>query len=188
MTVTRNDAATALHDVDSARRHSLTLFKYGLAGPYLLLWGVLWIVAGAVGALSPDNAGIGWLVVDIVGFAGTGYLIAIQSRRYGEGDGRNRLFRSVATGAVLVAFVALTLSVFAPVSDVEVLMLITMVVAAIYAVAGCWMGARYAVVGAGLAALALGLFHLTPAHVPLMVPVLGGGALILGGLWMRSAR
>ena len=50
MTVTRNDAATALHDVDSARRHSLTLFKYGLAGPYLLLWGVLWIVAGAVGA------------------------------------------------------------------------------------------------------------------------------------------
>ena len=188
MTVTRNDAATALHDVDLARRHSLTLFKYGLAGPYLLLWGVLWIVAGAVGALSPDNAGIGWLVVDIVGFAGTGYLIAIQSRRYGEGDARNRLFRSVATGAVLVAFVALTLSVFAPVSDVEVLMLITMVVAAIYAVAGCWMGARYAVVGAGLAALALGLFHLTPAHVPLMVPVLGGGALILGGLWMRSAR
>ena len=148
----------------------------------------MWIVAGAVGALSPDNAGIGWLVVDIVGFAGTGYLIAIQSRRYGEGDGRNRLFRSVATGAVLVAFVALTLSVFAPVSGVEVLMLITMVVAAIYAVAGCWMGARYAVVGAGLAALALGLFHLTPAHVPLMVPVLGGGALILGGLWMRSAR
>ena len=188
MTVTRYDAATALHDVDSARRHSLTLFKYGLAGPYLLLWGVLWIVAGAVGALSPDNAGIGWLVVDIVGFAGTGCLIAIQSRRYGEGDARNRLFRSVATGAVLVAFVALTLSVFAPVSDVEVLMLITMVVAAIYAVAGCWMGARYAVVGVGLAALALGLFHLTPAHVPLMVPVLGGGALILGGLWMRSAR
>ena len=43
MTVTRNDAATALHDVDSARRHSLTLFQYGLAGPYLLLWGVLWI-------------------------------------------------------------------------------------------------------------------------------------------------
>ena len=81
MTVTRNDAATALHDVDSARRHSLTLFKYGLAGPYLLLWGVLWIVAGAVGALSPDNAGIGWLVVDIVGFAATGYLIAIQLRR-----------------------------------------------------------------------------------------------------------
>ena len=40
MTVTRNDAATALHDVDSARRHSLTLFQYGLAGPYLLLWGV----------------------------------------------------------------------------------------------------------------------------------------------------
>lgn len=187
MTVTRNDAATALHDVDSARRHSLTLFEYGLASPFLLLWGVLWIVAGAVGALSPDNAGIGWLIVDIVGFAGTGILIAVQSRRYGEGDGRSRLFRCVATGAVLVVFVALTLSVFAPVSDVEILMLITMVVAAMYVIAGCWTGGRYAVVGAALAAVAAGLFHLAPDLVPLIVPIVGGGTLILGGLWMRSA-
>ena len=188
MTVTRNDAATALHEVDSARRHSLTLFQYRLASPFLLFWGVLWIVAGVVGALSPDNAGIGWLAVDIVGFAGTGVLIAAQSRRYGEGAGRSRLFRCTATGAVLVAFVALTLSVFAPVSGVEVLVLVTLVVAAMYVVAGCWTGGRYAVVGVVLAAVAVGLFHLAPGLVPLIVPFVGGGTLILGGLWMRSAR
>ena len=81
MTITRNDAATALRDADSASRRSLALFQYGLASPFLLLWGALWIVAGAVAALSPDNAGIGWLVVDIAGLAGTGILIAVQSRR-----------------------------------------------------------------------------------------------------------
>ena len=188
MTVTRNDAATALHDVDSAGRHSLTLFQYGLASPFLLLWGVLWIVAGVVAALSPDNAGVGWLAVDIAGFAGTGILIAIQSRRYGEGAGRSQMFRCLATGAVAVAFVALTLFVFAPVSDVEVLMLITLVVAAAYVVAGCWAGGRYAAVGLVLAGVAIGLFRLAPGFVPLVVPFVGGGTLILGGLWMRSVR
>ena len=188
MTITRNDAATALHDVNSARHHSLTLFRYGLASPFLLLWGVLWIVAGAVGALSPENAGIGWLAVDIVGFAGTGVLIAIQSRRHGEGAGRNQLFRCIAIGTVLAAFVALTLWVFAPVSNVEVLTLITLLVAATYVLAGCWAGGRYAVVGAVLAAVAIGLFHLAPDLVPVIVPFAGGGTLVLGGLWMRSAR
>ena len=187
MTITRNDAETALNDVDSARRQSLTLFKYQLASPFLLLWGALWIVAGAIGAFAPDSAGIGWLTVDIIGFAGTGYLVVLQARRYGEGDARSRLFRCAGTGAVVVAFVAMTLSVFAPVSEVEGLALITMVVAALYVIAGCWMGPRYAVIGAVLAVLVFGLFHLAPAHLPRVVPFLGGGTLILGGLWMRSA-
>ena len=187
MTVTRNDAATALHDVDSASRHSLTLFQYGLASPFLMLWGVLWIVAGAVAVLSPANTGIGWLVVDIAGFAGTGVLITVQSRRYGEEAGRSQLFRCVATGAVVVAFVAMTLTVFAPVSDVEVLTFITLVVATAYVIAGCWAGGRYAAIGAVLAGVAVSLFHLAPDLVPPIVPFAGGGTLILGGVWMRSA-
>jgi len=187
MTITSTDAANALHDVDSARRHSLALFQYGLTSPFLLLWGALWIVAGAVCAISPDNADIGWLVVDVVGFATTGVLVAVQTRRYGEGVGRDWMLRCMATGVVLVSFVALTLSVFAPVTGVDALMLITLLVAAAYATAGCWTGGRYAVVGAVLAAVAVGFFHLAPTLVPVVIPFVGGGTLILGGLWMRSA-
>ena len=188
MTVTRTDAENALHDVDSARRRSLTLFQYGLTSPFLLLWGALWAVAGVVSAVSPDNAGLGWLVVDVVGFAATGVLIAVQTRRYGEGVGRDPMFRCMATGVVLVVFVSLTLSIFAPVTSVDALMLITLLVAAAYATAGCWAGGRYAVVGAVLAAFAVGLFHLAPSLVPVVVPFVGGGTLILGGLWLRRAR
>ena len=187
MTVTRDEAASRLHDIDTARRHSRTLFQYGLASPYLLLWGALWIVAGVIGAFSPNDAGIGWLIVDIIGFVGTGYLVASQARRYDEGGGRVRMVRWLGTAAVLAAFVAMTLMVFAPVTGVEVQTLITMLVAAAYMVAGCWVGFRYAVVGAVLAALSVGVFHLAPAHLPLIVPLLGGGALILGGLWMRRS-
>ena len=87
----------------------------------------------------------------------------------------------------MVAFVALTLAVFAPVSNVGALTFITLVVAAAYVIAGCWAGARYAVVGAVLAGVAIGLFHLAPDFVPVVVPFVGGGTPILGGVWMRRA-
>ena len=95
MTITTNDAATALHDVDSARHRSPSLFHYGQTSPFLLLWGVLWIVAGTVTALSPDKAGVGWFVVNVVEFAATGILIATQSRRYGVGPGAASCFAAL---------------------------------------------------------------------------------------------
>ena len=188
MNLTRDEAASRLREIDTARSHSLTLFNYRLASPYLLLWGALWIVAGAIGASSPGNAGIGWLTVDLVGLVGTGYLVFSQMRRYTEQGRPLRMFRCLATAVVLAAFIALTLTVFAPVTGVQVQMLITLLVAATYALAGCWVGHRYAVVGAVLAVLAIGAFHLAPARLPLIVSLLGGSALILGGVWMRQAR
>ena len=188
MTVTKGDALSALHDVETAERRSQILFGYGLASPHLLLWGALWIVAGAVGALSPENAGFGWTAVDAVGFIGTAWLILRQARRGGERGERLRLLRYAATFAVLAAFVGLTLMLFAPVSGAEVQMLITLLVAAAYAIAGCWVGLRYAAVGVALAALAVGVFHLAPAQLPSILPFAGGGALIVGGLWMRRVR
>ena len=188
MNLSREEAASRLHDIDAAGSLSLTLFNYRLASPYLLLWGALWIVAGVIGAASPDNAGIGWLIVDIAGLAGTGYLVARQRRRYPEMGGRLRMVRWLATALVIAAFIALTLRVFAPVTGVQVQTLVTLLVAAAYALAGCWVGYRYAVVGAVLAVLAVAAFHLAPAELPLIVSLLGGGALILGGAWMRRVR
>ena len=188
MTVTKGDALSALHDVETAERRSQILFGYGLASPHLLLWGVLWIVAGAVGTLSPANTGIGWAAVDAVGLAGSTCLFAAQARRCGKDGDRLRLFRYLGTVAALAAFVGLTLMLFAPVSGAEVQMLITLLVAAAYAIAGCWVGLRYAAVGVALAALAVGVFHLAPAQLPSILPFAGGGALIVGGLWMRRVR
>ena len=188
MTVTRDDAASALRDIDRAERRSLTLFNYTAGSPYLLLWGPLWIVAGAVGALSPGNAGIGWAAVDAIGLIGTAYLVVAQSRRFGEDGGRTGTYRFLAAAVVLAAFIALTLAVFAPVSGVEIQTFIVLLVAAAYALVGCWFGLRFAVVGAALSGLAVGALYHAPAHAAYIVPCLGGGALILAGLWMRWAR
>ncbi|MDE0390502.1 MAG: hypothetical protein OXI57_00350 [Rhodospirillales bacterium] len=187
MSVSKDDALSALHDIESAKRRSQTLFGYGLASPHLLLWGTLWIVAGLVGALSPANTGIGWCAVDVVGVLGSGWLVARHSRRCGERGERVRLFRYVGSVAVLAAFVTLTLMVFAPASGDQVLMLFTLVVAAGHTIAGCWLGLRYAALGVALAGLAVGVFVLAPAYLSLIVPFAGGGVSIVAGLWMRRA-
>ena len=72
-----------------------------------------------------------------------------------------------------------------PVSGVEVQTFITILIAAIYMILGLWTGYRLAVIGAILAVLVVSAFFYTPAQFPLMVSILGGVALILGGLWMR---
>ncbi len=188
MTVTRDDARAALRDAEAAGERSQTLFRYELSSPYLLLWGALWIVAGVVAALSPANTGFGWAAVDFVGLGGTAYLIVRHARRCGTGDERVRLVRNIGSVAALAAFVGLTLMLFGPVAGGDVTMLIALVMAAGYAVAGCWIGVRYAAVGVALAGLCAGVFHLAPAQVPVIVPIAGGGALILGGIWFRRSR
>jgi len=47
MSMSKDEASSALHDIEATERRSRTLFGYGVASPYLLLWGALWIVAGA---------------------------------------------------------------------------------------------------------------------------------------------
>ena len=192
MTVTRDDAAAALRNIDTAERRAQTAFGYRSGAPYLLLWGAVWIAAGAVGGLSPGNAGLGWLAADIAGLIGTAYLVATQARRCSAdgpwGGARGGTVRFVAMAAILAAFIALTLSLFAPVSGVAVQTFIVLLVAAAYATLGCWFGLlRFAAVGTTLAVLAACAFHLAPAHAALVVPLTGGSALILAGLWMRRA-
>ena len=119
MTVTRDDAAAALRHIDTAERRAQTAFGYRTGAPYLLLWGAVWIAAGAVGVLSPGHTG-GLHRADLVavraGLRDPRLLVRPAPRR-GRG----------------------------------------------------------------------GAFHFAPAHAALVVSLLGGGALILAGLWMRRA-
>ena len=183
MNLSPGDAGSALRDVEAAERRSLELFEYGVASPYLLLWGALWIGAGAVELVVPAAMPWAWLALDVVGLLGTAWLAVGHARRYG--GGRAWLLRLAASAAALAVFVAITLMVFAPVSGSGILAFVALLVAAGYAVAGCWAGPRYAVVGAVLAAAVAGTLHLAPAQLPIIVPFVGGGALVLGGLWLR---
>ena len=187
VSTTKNDAETALRDAGKAEEHSLTLFHYEMASPYLLLWGALWIIAGIISVMSPENTGTGWIILNSIGIAATGYLVVGDSRRAGSHDTRNEVLRYMATVVVLALFLTMTFAIFNPVSGIQIQSFITVLLATIYMILGFWTGYRLTVIGAVLACLVIGAIMYTPSLLPSLVSVLGGGALILGGLWMRRA-
>ena len=52
MSMNKDEASSALHDIEATGRRSRTLFSYSLASPYLLMWGVLWLIASVVSGRS----------------------------------------------------------------------------------------------------------------------------------------
>lgn len=193
MNVSRMDARAALQDVDSAGRRSRIHVGYQFASLALLVWGALWIIAGSISALWANAAGTAWIVVDVIGMVAMGYLV-LRNARHFTGDEVTGVFRPsaqairfVVVAAVLAGFGAMTSLIFGPASATEIMAFITILIAAIYMVIGLWTGLRLFAIGAVLAALVVSAFLIAPVQLPLIVSLLGGSALILGGLWMRWA-
>ena len=193
MNVSRVDARAALQDVDAASRRSRTHVGYQFASLALLVWGALWIIAGSISALWADAAGVAWIVVDVIGTVAMGYLVLRHARRF-AGDEAPSVFRPsaqairfVAAAAILAGFGAMMGLILGPMSATEIMAFIAILIAAIYMVIGLWTGLRLFAIGAVLAALVVGAFLIAPVQLPLIVSLLGGAALILGGLWMRWA-
>lgn len=186
MTITHDEAATALNDIDQASAHSKTLKGYERASPYLILWGLLWIVAGTVAQVSPANTSVAWWTVDAIGIAGSLYLAIRQSR---ERDGKTQptVTRVLMLCVILGAFNAAVFSVFAPVQGAQVMSFAGLLCAVIYMVVGQWFGVRYLVLGATLFATTLvGFFILTDFTV-VFISWAGGASIALSGLWLRRA-
>lgn len=187
MTVTREEAESALRDMDAARSQSQELYGYREASPHLLVWGVLWIVAAALIMLTPFNAGLVWLTIDSIGIVASGYICMTAVRRYGSANGVAYGLRYGATAVAFAVFVSMALAIFAPVSGAQVLTFIVMLISVIYVVMGVWLGLRYAAVGVTVGMFAVGAFFFMPTYLTLIASGLGGGALILASLWLRRA-
>jgi hypothetical protein len=64
---------------------------------------------------------------------------------------------------------------------------VPLLVATTYVLLGIWIGGRYAAIGIVIAILTMVGFLLLPAHFLLWMAGVGGGALILTGLWLHRA-
>jgi len=187
MSVTREEAENAMRDMDQARTQSQELYGYQEASPYFLIWGVLWIVAAVLTTLISGRDGLIWLTVDAVGLVVCTYICVVSARRYSGANGFVYGLRYGATAVAYALFIGMALAVFAPVSGEQILTFIVMLISVTYVVAGLWFGLRYAVVGLVIGVLAAVAFFFVPAYVTLIAAGLGGGTLILTGLWLRRA-
>jgi hypothetical protein len=181
MSVTRADATAALHEIAAASTRSERLRGYQSAAPHLVIWGVAWATAYGVTDLAPAWANLTWLLVTPVAVVGD--IIAARRDRADQSRSTGRALAVLF--AIFVVFVGGTIAVMAPGDPRQVGAFIPLVVAAGYAIMGVLGLTRMLALAAALAALTLTGFFGLPSHFLLWMAVVGGGSLVLGGIWLR---
>ena len=180
MALSPQDAAQALRDVERTESRSKILRGYQGGAPHFLMWAALWAVGYGLSYLAPARAGTIWIVVLAIGaVAGVAVLL--------RGKGAAPAWRYAAAFATLAAFSVATLAVLPPTRGPQVAAFVPLVVAMAYVLAGLWWGVRFIVTGVVLALLTLGGYFLLREYFLLWMAVVGSGALLLAGLWLRRA-
>jgi hypothetical protein len=183
MTLSSEQASQALREVEAVSHRSGQLYQYQRFAPMLVLWGVIWLIGFAMTHFFPTLASRLWIALDVIGIAGCMYL---------GGKGKQEASNSIAwrwlgSIAAILVFYIVILNIFQPFSGQQSAALIALIVALFYVLGGIWIGVRLAITGIAMAALTVVGFYLFPAYFFLWMAVVGGGALMLAGLWLRTA-
>lgn len=183
MSIPREEAANALHDIEHTQRSSAGAYRDQRFSPHLFLWGAIWIVGYAVTYFRPSTSLI-WAPLVVLGMIGSFWL---GSRDAGGRSGAYSGWHFAATALALFLFIAAWLAIVPPKSGAQIGALIPILVALIYTVVGVWTrGARIVLLGVALGALTVGGYFWLPQYFLLWMAGVGGGALIAGGFWLRT--
>jgi len=189
MSLTPDEAANSLKEIARTERRSASAYGYAHSSPYFVMWGVIWMIGYSGSDLFPHQAGLIWTVLTIVGIAGSMLIGRSRGRAFAtrhpgrEGESG---WRFLATFFVIFLFIAATYAVMGHVTPAQQAALVPLMVAFFYALLGIWKGGRFLIAGAVIAALTLGGFFWLHEHFLLWMAGVGGGALVLAGLWLRS--
>ncbi len=192
MALSPQDASEALDVIGSADRRVREIRGYREASPFLILWGLVWLIANAVTDLWPRQGGLAWLVGVVAGYSATAVLVVLQVKRMRREQvctpaerARNRA-RMLMLGTTLLLFFPVMLTVLSPLDPRQQNAFISLFWAFAYMAAGAWVGKRLFITGFVTAAAILGGYLFLAAHFFLWMAVVGGGSLILAGLWLRK--
>jgi hypothetical protein len=181
MTPTRADASAALHEVEQAENRSNLLRGYQIASPHLIIWGVIWAVGYTLSYLMPPWTNIVWLTVVPLGVAGD----ILVSR--GSASGGKRAVAMLQLGTIFMVLFGGTIAVMQPHDPRQIAAFVPLLVAAGYGIIGVLGSPRMLIIASLVAALTLvGFFAVGAMFLPWMA-VVGGGGLVIGGLWLRQA-
>ena len=184
MGISRNEAASALSDIESTAGRSRLLKGYHASGPILMVWGVIWALGySGMGLLPPEQWGLIWLVLDVVGVATT----LLLSRGVKGGAKAGQGWKIIAGVLAVLAFYGATFALFQPTSIDAAIAYPGVVTGLIYAGIGIAFTPRYLWIGAAVFAASLvGYFYVQP-WLTFWMAAVGGGGLIVAGLWLRRA-
>lgn len=178
--ISPQQAADALKQADAAEKRSAQAYRYQRFAPYLFLWGVIWVVGYGASDLIPHWSGWVWLGLILVALA-----VSIAIGHGAISSRPKNSWHYVLFFTTVWAFFASTYAVMGPLRGVQQGAFPPLVVAFLYILLGLWTGSRLVIAGLAVGVLTLGGFFYLPQHFLLWEGFVGGGALILAGLWFR---
>jgi hypothetical protein len=188
MSISRDEASRALGEIEQARDRLREVTSYGYAAPHMMLWGLAWLVADVATQVGPlPVKEWTWPIVSSVCALISIVIVVISRNRAGPAVSRRVMLQVYGVMAAVVAFTAALIFVCWPLNPKQTHSLFGVIFGFAYVIEGLWLGWRLTVLGLALVALTLGAFVWLPLMGGYLVTmgVVGGGSLILGGLWLR---
>lgn len=175
------EAALSLQHIAETERRTREALYYAGGSLILILWGVSWAAGYAITYVSPRHANLAWGIINGLAIAVMIALGYLRSRR------RPARWDWRATHAFIIvsAFGLFTEWLLGNSQWREIGLFWPVLAMAGYMVAGLWLGRFYLLCGASVILLSLMGYFWSGQWFPLWMAVIGGGSLILGGLWLR---
>ena len=188
MTITKEDASQALGEIDQARGRLREAISYGYAWPYLVLWGLAWMIGDLGTQIAPARL-VGWIwPTTSAVFTLASVVYAFVQRRHSPYAAGRRDWRPMATAGTIMLFLVILTFVIEPLDAKRDHSVFGLFFGFAYIVQGLWLGWRLVALGALLTVLTLFAFFALPlwgGYLTFM-GLVSGGALVLGGLWLRK--
>ncbi len=186
MSLSRDQAADSLKEIERTSRRSAQAFSYASASPYLIVWGLIWMVGYAASDLAMRWTSPIWLGLSVIGVLVCMAAGRRQAAAHGP-DGRASGLRFLASFMVIFVFVyALFAVIGPPANPLASGAVAPLLVAMFYGLVGVWKGVRFLVAGALVAGLTLAGYFWLPQHFLLWMAAVGGGSLVLAGVLLRQ--
>ena len=180
--ITTREAHDALQEAALAERRSAEAYSYSRSAPFCILWGLIWMAGyGGMTVLKGADVGWLWLILSAIGMA-ISIWIGNNSRAAGQ---RSSGWRIGLVFVVIAAFSAALFAILPPTNEFQVGAYSPLLLSAIYASLGLWLGIRYILLAVFVAVVTLGAFFFMREFFFVWMAVAGGGSLLLTGLWMR---
>ncbi|MBO9707231.1 MAG: hypothetical protein J7521_03365 [Caulobacter sp.] len=189
MGVSRTEAAAALSDIEQTTSRSHLSRGYLISGPILMTWGAIWVAGYLATGLKPEWSGAVWLPLDLIGVVAS-IVLAMRGRSApgaGAGAAAGLGWRSAIGALAVTAFIVVTFNLFRPVDPQAPVAYPGLICGLVYVIMGVWRMTRFAWIGAAMFVATLIGYRLFPDILPFWMAAVGGGGLMLGGLWMRRA-
>jgi hypothetical protein len=190
MNVTNEDAVQSLAQVEDVMAKTRKSLASTYGGPFLILWGFIWIVSYIWTYFLPAWADRIWSITGPLGGVGTAFLLW-RLFRHGpavrNSSDKGFTLCTILFWPLVFAFAFVWLTIIKPKSGIELNAFLVTVLMFAYVVMGLWFG-NWIMVILGIAVTGFTCigFHLIPAeYYCLYMAVTAGGGLLGTGLYMK---